>query len=196
MDTLTKILPSIIGLGGMFGASKVGSGAGKEQLELATQEQARQRELQESLLAQGRQAWTPAFDYWNAIMKGGHEANLALGPESQAIRGGFDVAQRNIEQNLPRGGERNLSLAQLEIEKGGRLGNLPTLARRAAAGSLGQLAGMPFGVSIPAGAQASGLAGNLLSYGLSQQEQALGGASGFGEMLYKIMNKIPGLGGK
>ena len=180
------------GLFGLFGSSK----PGQKQLETTEQEFARQRELQETLLAQGRKAWTPAFDYWNAIMQGGHAANLALGPESQAIRGGFDVAQRNIEQNLPRGGERSLSLAQLEIEKGGRLGNLPTLARRAAAGSLGQLAGIPYGVSIPAGAQAGGLASNLLSYGISQQEQALGGAQGIGALLYKIANKIPGLGGK
>lgn len=191
-----KVLPSIIGLGGKFGASKLGSGAGKEQLELATQEQARQRGIQESLLAQGRQAWTPAFDYWNAIMQGGQAANVALGPEAQAIRGGFGTAQRNIEENLPRGGERNLGLAQLEVEKYGQLGNLPTIARRQAAGSLSQLAGIPYGVSVPAGGQAGGLAGNLLSYGLSQQEQALSGAGGFGEMLYKIMNKIPSLGGK
>ncbi len=178
------------GLSSLFKPSE----PGQKQLELTEEEFARQRDLQEKFLAQGERAWTPAFDYWNDIMQGGHAANLALGPESQAIRGGFDVAQRNIEQNLPRGGERNLSLAQLEIEKGGRLGNLPTLARRQAAGSLGQLSGIPFGVSVPAGAQAGALAGNLLSYGLSQQQQALSGAGGIGALLYKIANKI-GSGG-
>ncbi|KKL49864.1 hypothetical protein LCGC14_2311260, partial [marine sediment metagenome] len=145
-------------------------------------------------LALGRRAFDPALDYWSSILQGGHAANLALGPESQAIRGGFDVAQRNIEQNLPRGGERNLSLAQLEIEKGGRLGNLPTIARRQAAGSLAQLSGIPFGVGSAAGAQATGLAGNLLNYGVSQQQQALGGATGIGELLYKIANKFQGGG--
>ena len=178
------------GLFGLFSSSK----PGQKQLEVTEQELARQRGIQESLLAQGRQAWTPAFDYWNDIMQGGHAANLALGPESQAIRGGFDVAQRNIEQNLPRGGERNLGLAQLEIEKGGRLGNLPTLARRQAAGQLGQLAGIPYGVSIPAGAQAGALTGNLLSYGLSQQQQALSGSAGIGALLYQIANKVGGGG--
>jgi hypothetical protein len=137
----------------------------------------------------GQRAWTPAFDYWNAIMQGGHEANLALGPEAGAIRGGYDVAQRSIEENLPRGGERNLSLAQLEIEKYGRLANLPTIARRQAAGSLAQLAGIPFGVATSAGAQAGGLAGNLLGYGVSQQQMAMQGAAGIGELLYKILNK-------
>ena len=128
-------------------------------------------------------------------MQGGHAANLALGPESQAIRGGFDVAQQNIEQNLPRGGERNLSLAQLEIEKGGRLGNLPTIARRQAAGNLAQLSGIPFGVGSAAGGQTTSLAGNLLNYGQSQQQNALGGAQGIGELLYKIANKFGGGGG-
>ena len=196
MDILKKILPTLIGVGGAVGSSLLGGGAGKKELALAREQFEAQNLIQQQQLAMGRQAWTPAFDYWNAIMQGGHAANLALGPESQAIRGGFDVAQRNIEQNLPRGGERNLGLAQLEIEKGGRLGNLPTLARRAAAGSLGQLAGIPFGVGSAAGGQATTLAGNLLNYGQSQQQNALGGAQGIGELLYKISNKIPGLGGK
>lgn len=190
MDILKKILPTLIGVGGAAGTAALTGGAGKEEVGLAREQFQAQNLIQQQQLAMGRQAWTPAFDYWDAIMQGGHAATLALGPEAQAIRGGFDVAQRNIEQNLPRGGERNLSLAQLEVEKGGRLGNLPTLARRAAAGNLAQLAGLPFGVSTAAGAQAGGLAGNLLSYGVSQQEQALSGAMGIGELLYKIANKF------
>ena len=193
---LIPALPTILGIGGAAATALVGSRTGRSQEELATRQQEQQNLIQQQQLAMGRQAWTPAFDYWNDIMQGGHAANLALGPESQAIRGGFDVAQRNIEQNLPRGGERNLSLAQLEIEKGGRLGNLPTIARRQAAGNLAQLSGIPFGVGSAAGGQATTLAGNLLDYGLSQQQQVLGGAQGIGELIYKIMNKIPGLGGK
>ncbi len=192
---LIPALPTILGIGGAAATALVGSRTGRSQEELATRQQEQQNLIQQQQLAMGRQAWTPAFDYWNAIMKGGHAANLALGPESQAIRGGYDVAQRNIEQNLPRGGERNLSLAQLEIEKGGRLGNLPTIARRQAAGSLAQLSGIPFGVGSAAGGQATGLAGNLLNYGLSQQQQALGGATGIGELLYKIANKFGQKGG-
>ena len=192
---LIPMIPSLIGAGGAIGASLLGGRAGRSQEELATRQQEQQNLIQQQQLAMGRRAWTPAFDYWNDIMKGGHAANLALGPESQAIRGGFDVAQRNIEQNLPRGGERNLSLAQLETEKYGRLGNLPTIARRQAAGSLAQLSGIPFGVGSAAGAQASGLAGNLLNYGLGQQQNALSGAIGIGELLYKIANKFGQKGG-
>ena len=187
--------PAIIAAGGAIGASLLGSRSGRSQRDLATRQQEQQNRIQQEQLALGRRAFDPALNYWSSILQGGHAANLALGPESQAIRGGFDVAQRNIEQNLPRGGERNLGLAQLEIEKGGRLGNLPTLARRQAAGSLGQLAGLPFGVASAAGGQASGLAGNLLNYGLSQQQQALSGATGIGELLYKIANKVGGGGG-
>ena len=190
MPFLAPLIPTIIGIGGAVGTSLLSRGAGQEQQQLATRQQEQQNLIQQQQLAMGRQAWTPAFDYWNSIMQGGHAANLALGPEAQAIRGGFDVSQRNIEQNLPRGGERNLSLAQLEIEKGGRLGNLPTIARRQAAGSLAQLSGIPFGVGSAAGGQATTLAGNLLDYGLDQQEQALSGAMGIGELLYKIANKF------
>ena len=190
MAFLAPLIPTIIGLGGAAATSLIGGRAGRSQEELATRQQEQQNLIQQQQLAMGRQAWTPAFDYWNSIMQGGHAANLALGPEAQAIRGGFDVAQRNIEQNLPRGGERNLSLAQLEIEKGGRLGNLPTIARRQAVGNLAQLSGIPFGVGSAAGGQATTLAGNLLDYGVSQQEQALGGAMGIGELLYKIANKF------
>jgi hypothetical protein len=190
MDILKKILPTLIGVGGAAGTAALTRGAGKEEIELAREQFQAQNLIQQQQLAMGRRAWTPAFDYWNAIMKGGHEANLALGPEAGAIRGGYDVAQRSIEENLPRGGERNLSLAQLEIEKYGRLANLPTIARRQAAGSLTQLSGIPFGVGSAAGGQATTLAGNLLDYGVSQQEQALGGAQGIGELLYKIANKF------
>jgi len=194
MPFLAPLIPTLIGIGGAAGTALLSRGAGRSQEQLATRQQEQQNLIQQQQLAMGRRAWTPAFDYWNAIMKGGHEANLALGPESQAIRGGFDVAQRSIEENLPRGGERNLSLAQLETEKYGRLGNLPTIARRQAAGSLAQLSGIPFGVGSAAGGQATGLAGNLLNYGLSQQQNALGGAQGIGELLYKIANKFGGGG--
>jgi hypothetical protein len=195
MPWVIPFIPTILGLGGAGAAAVIGSRAGRSQAQRAETQQEQQNLIQQQQLAMGRQAWTPAFDYWNDIMQGGHAANLALGPEAQAIRGGFDVAQRNIEQNLPRGGERNLSLAQLEIEKGGRLGNLPTIARRQAAGSLAQLSGIPFGVGSAAGGQATTLAGNLLDYGVSQQEQALGGAQGIGELLYKIANKFRQNGG-
>ena len=195
MSWITPFLPAIIGAGGGVGAALIGSRSGGGERSLAQQQFDAQNLIQQQQLDMSRQAWNPAFDYWNSIMQGGHAANLALGPESQAIRGGFDVAQRNIGQNLPRGGERNLSLAQLEIEKGGRLGNLPTLARRQAAGNLAQLSGIPLGVASAAGGQASGLAGNLLSFGLSQQQQALSGAAGIGELLYKIANKFQSGGG-
>jgi len=192
---LVPLLPSIIGAGGAVGASLLGGRAGRGERQRAERQQEQQNLIQQQMLSMGRQAWTPAFDYWNDIMQGGHAANLALGPEAGAIRGGFDVAQRNIEQNLPRGGERNLSLAQLEIEKGGRLGNLPTIARRQAAGSLAQLSGIPFGVGSAAGGQATGLAGNLLNFGQGQQQQALSGAAGIGGLLYRIANKFQGGGG-
>ncbi|KKK54579.1 hypothetical protein LCGC14_3083300 [marine sediment metagenome] len=187
-----------LGLGALAAggvSAGLASRSGGQARRQAQQQFESQNLIQQQQLAMGRRAWTPAFDYWNAIMKGGHAANLALGPESQAIRGGFDVAQRSIEENLPRGGERNLSLAQLETEKYGRLGNLPTIARRQAAGSLAQLSGIPFGVGSAAGGQATGLAGNLLNYGLSQQQQALSGAQGIGELLYKIANKFGQKGG-
>ena len=187
-------MPFLIPIAGAAISGIIGSRAGRSQRQRAERQQEQQNLIQQQQLALGRQAFDPALNYWSSILQGGHAANLALGPEAQSIRGGFDVAQRNIEQNLPRGGERNLSLAQLEIEKGGRLGNLPTLARRQAAGNLGQLAGLPFGVASAAGGQATGLAGNLLNYGVSQQQQALSGATGIGELLYKIANKV-GQGG-
>ena len=192
---LVPLIPSLIGAGGAVGASLLAGRAGRSQRDLATRQQEQQNLIQQQQLAMGRQAWNPAFNYWNAIMQGGQAANVALGPEAQAIRGGFGTAQRNIEENLPRGGERNLGLAQLEIEKYGRLGNLPTIARRQAAGSLAQLSGIPFGVASAAGGQATSLAGNLLNYGVNQQQQALGGAQGIGELLYRIANKVGGGGG-
>ncbi len=195
MPFLAPLIPAIIGIGGGVAASVIGGRAGRSQRDLATRQQEQQNLIQQEQLALGRRAFDPALNYWSSILQGGHAANLALGPESQAIRGGFDVAQRNIEQILPRGGERNLSLAQLEIEKGGRLGNLPTIARRQAAGNLAQLSGIPFGVGSAAGGQATSLASNLLSYGQNQQQQALGGAQGIGELLYKIANKFQSGGG-
>jgi len=65
-----------------------------------------------------------ASNYWSDILKGGPSAQAATAPYAQTIAGQTEAAQKQIQNALPQGGEKNLALAQLPITKATNIANL------------------------------------------------------------------------
>lgn len=104
-----------------------------------------------------------ASNYWNALLKGGPAAQAATAPAAETIAGQTAAAQRNIEQNLPAGGERNLALAQLPIQSGANIARLYEGLGPTAAAQLQALALGSAGAGTGSGAVAGGAGGTLAS---------------------------------
>ena len=188
--------PITLGIAGTGAAASLFGGMkGGGEANLAREEQARQRELQEKFLGIGLGAFNPAAEYWQSLLKGGQAARVATAPFAQDIRATHQAGRRTIGENLPRGGERNLAMAQSQVGQASDLARLYAGVQPAAAGALGQLAGLPFGVAGGAGAQSGALTGGLLGYGIEQQRQAQAGAGGIGRLLFQLSNKEGGLFG-
>ena len=130
-----------------------------------------------------------ATDYYSRLLEGGQAARLAVEPALAEIDFASEAARRGIEAQLPRGGERNLALAQSRVAQAGTRGKAYTGRQGEAAQALGALSGIPFGVSPAFGGTAAGVGQGLLQYGISQQQLAAQGASGAGRSLYQMQQK-------
>lgn len=94
----------------------------------------------------------------------------ANAPAVQAITQSSDAAKKNIMQNNPRGGERNLALEEADLTKGAQIGQLETGSYVSSFGSLAGLGGQNVGQgtsAAAAGMQGMNAAGN--QYGQIQQ---------------------------
>lgn len=156
----------------------------------------RQRELQEQQAALsgrafelGAEPFEAATDYYSRLLEGGQTARLAVEPALAEIDFASEAARRGIEAQLPRGGERNLALAQSRVAQAGTRGKAYTGRQAEAAQALGALSSIPFGVSPSFGSTAGGIGQGLLSYGISQQQLAAEGASGAGRSLFQLSQK-------
>ena len=81
----------------------------------------------------------------------------ANAPAVQAITQSSDSAKKNIMQDNPKGGERNLALEEADLSKGAQIGQLETGSYTSAFGSLAGLGGQ--NVSQGTSAQSSGVQG-------------------------------------
>jgi hypothetical protein len=131
---------------------------------------------------------TTASDYWKALLSGGSAAQAATAPFAQTIASQTQAAQRQIQQNLPGGGEKNLALAQLPIAQGQSVANLyqglgPMAASQLQALSLG---------SAGAGTSSGGVSA---SAGASNEQLAASQAAAKGQMFGGIGSGIGTLAG-
>lgn len=118
-----------------------------------------------------------ATDYWSSLMAGGPAAQAATAPYAQQIAQQTAASQKQIEQNLPAGGEKNLALAELPIQSGASIANLYQGLGPTAATQLGNLALGSAGAGTGSGGVAAG-AGSSLTGLAGQQNQAKGSAKG------------------
>jgi hypothetical protein len=131
-----------------------------------------------------RPALTGAASYWGALMQGGPAAQAATAPYAQRIGAQTAAAQKQIEQNLPAGGERNLALAELPITRDANVASLyaglgPMSAQQLQALGVGS-AGAGTG-SGAVSANAGGTLANLAGQQANAKGQMFGGiGSGLG----------------
>lgn len=178
------------------GASASGGKKARKQADQISQQQLQLQQQQLGLsreqLALGRSAFTPARDYWLALMQGGQTARTAVGPYADLIGESADASRRSIMESAPRGGERNLALAQNETAEMRDISRLYAGQQPFAAQNLGQLSSAATGAGVGLFPQPA-VGASLMNYA-SQQNQAQEGAMGFGRLLYNAINKRSGSG--
>lgn len=80
-----------------------------------------------------------ASNYWQSILAGGPAAQSATAPYAETIAGQTAAAQKQIQQTLPAGGEKNLALAELPIQSATNIARLYEGLEPTAASALSSL---------------------------------------------------------
>jgi hypothetical protein len=98
-------------------------------------------------------------DFYQNLASGDPAAIMkAIAPTAQAASSSAAGAKANIEANSPAGGEKNLALEQVDVNRGAQISSAASGATLAAPNALGQIAGQGIGEGISsAGAATSGL---------------------------------------
>lgn len=126
---------------------------------------------------------TQSESYYNKLASGDPNALArANAPAVGAITKSSDSAAKNIVQDNPRGGERNLALEENQINKGAQIGQLETGSYTNSFGSLASLGGQNVGQgtsATSAGLQGMNAAAN--QYGNIQQINAQNKSQTMGE---------------
>lgn len=106
-----------------------------------------------------------AENFYSTLASGDPYAiSRAIAPATQQISNAATAAKKNIMMNAPAGGEKNLALEEVDVNKGAQVGNL---ASSAYLGSFNALAG---------------LAGQGINQSLGSTGQAISGAEGAGSV--------------
>lgn len=120
-----------------------------------------------------------AENFYETLASGDPGAIMrAIAPTAQAASSAATGAKSNIMANAPPGGEKNLALEQVDVNRGAEIAKTASGASLAAPNALGQLAGQGVGESI----SASGAATGALSAG-SSTLGSLGGLQLQGQQL-------------
>jgi hypothetical protein len=126
-------------------------------------------------------------NYWESLLHGGPAAQAATAPYAQTIAQQTAANQKNIQNTLPSGGEKNLALAQNQTGMGQSIANLYQGLGPQAAQQLGNLSLGAGGVGnqgAGVGAQAGGSLLNLAGQQAQAKGQMWGGiGSGVGSLM-------------
>ena len=158
--------------------------------------QSAQTELAKTMASTGKQSAAEGSTLFNLALPGltqaeGYYGKLASGdphalaranaPAVGAITKSTDQAKKNITENMPRGGERNLALEEADLSKGAQIGQLETGSYLSSFGSLAGLGGQNVGQGNQAtGTGLQGMQGAANQYGQMQQINAENKASTLG----------------
>jgi len=123
-----------------------------------------------------------AENYYKALSSGDPQAIFkAASPSINAVIGNTEAAKRNIQLNMPKGGEQNLALEQADIAKASQIGNLETTAYTSSFPALANLASTGLGLSVNEMANAiAGFQGASQSQSSIMQADAANKASTMG----------------
>jgi len=120
-----------------------------------------------------------AENYYQTLASGDPGAIMrAIAPQAQQTSQAAAGAKKNIMDNAPAGGEKNLALEQVDVNRGAQIAGSASGAVQAAPASLGKIAGQGIGESQTATGLASGALGQSLSGwsslgGMQLQEQQI-----------------------
>ena len=134
-------------------------------------------------------AWTPASNYWTALLKGGPAATTAVGPYAGQLRTQGTGALNAISSTLPAGGEKNLAMANTIGNTYSNIQRLTAGMQPTAATALGSLAGPLLGAGTNTSGQGLSLTPSLLQNAQFTAASTQQGAAGLGNLLYNAMNK-------
>jgi hypothetical protein len=158
--------------------------------------QKKEEQLTEEQLALARSQDARASKLFNVTEPGletavQHYQKLATGdpetmwkevaPGAEQITQKFDQAKKNISENAPRGGARDLAMEEADISKAGAVGNLVNQSYTSAFPALANLAGKGIGLSInEVGNAIAAFGGASNTLGNLAQQQEAGKASSLG----------------
>jgi hypothetical protein len=125
-----------------------------------------------TLFAQGQQDTGRATDYYSALASGDPQAIArAIAPAAQQADTAAASAKQNILQNGPAGGEKNLALEQVDVNRGKTVGDAASNGYSGSFQSLANLGQAATGQSQTSQGQA--LSGYGTAGGMALQEQGL-----------------------
>lgn len=132
------LIGGALGLGGGALSGKGAKAAQKQQLGIENQLLGITKQ-QANIGQQYSQIGIPALqnssNYWTSILKGGPQAQQAVGPVAGLMGQQYAGAARSLQGSLPAGGETNLALANLKAQQAQQTGQLyqglqPTAAQQ------------------------------------------------------------------
>jgi len=118
-----------------------------------------QSQNSQQLYGEAFPGFVKAEDFYQALSSGDPYAiSRAIAPSAQQITQAADAAKANILRTAPSGGERNLALEQVDVNRGAEIGSTASQAYLNSFNALAQLAGQGVGEGISsAGVGISGL---------------------------------------
>lgn len=164
-------VPGIVMAGAqLFSAMRGSKRSGAESQALQGQQAAGGQLLNQgqSLFGAGMPAMRSALSYYDTLLQGNRAAqSQAIAAPTAQITDLYRGAERNLDRQGIRGGERDLAAAELGRDRTSKLAQLTTGVQPMAAGQLGALGGSAAGM----GVGASQGAGSIYSTILGQQFQ-------------------------
>lgn len=156
----------------MGGKSGVDSSVSKAEVGIAKQEMGNAQKLFDSSYP----GFQEAESYYQQLASGDPAAiGRAIAPATEQINAQAQGTKERISQDMPRGGEKNLALAENEINKGAQIGKAATQGYLSSFQNLAGLAGQGVGQS----SQLYGQAGSQYSTIANQQAEGKSQQLGF-----------------
>lgn len=154
------------------GKSGVSNSVQQGELGLAQQEMGRQQQLYNASFP----GFQESENYYQQLASGDPTAiSRAISPAAQQINAQATATNQRIDQDMPRGGEKNLAKEENEINKGAQIGQASTQGYLNSFQNLAGLAGQGIGQSN----QLAGEAGSQFSTVANQQAEGKAAQLGF-----------------
>lgn len=126
----------------------------------------------QTLFNQSLPGFEAATQHYQQLSSGDPYAiSQAIAPVAQQADAQAASAKQNILQNGPAGGEKNLALEQVDVNRGATVGNAASNGYNQSFAALGQLSGQGIGLGQASSGQA--LSGYGSAGGMALQEQGL-----------------------